>query len=256
MAITFVQYHDANVAAGTSITLNVPAGAAAGDLLLAFIHTAGTRVTASATDFGYGSNKWKPLTIYVTNPETIRPYVYYRIMQSGDTSWAFTTTANARTQGAIVAYNESGTAKWMMSQGSSTLMGQEDPESNTATAPPGYVYDGLMVYGTFAYRAGGTITDIAHDQGTGRLEVIDAASTFGMKISDDISTTAIDTTLTSTVTVATGTVGDHIPFMLTVQSSATGDLYDPADLIDATWTRTSHVYKGRDTAADDTVGAA
>jgi hypothetical protein len=251
MAITFVQYAEAETGAGTSITLNVPAGAAAGDLLIAVIQTNGTRVTASSMNFSPGAALWELVQFVDYGFHFTR--VYWRVMKSGDTSWAFTTTASAVIQGLVLAYNESGTANWVMTNPPGTLT---DSNALTATSEVGFVENGVLFYVGQAYKSGGTITGISLDQGTSRRNYINAASTSAIAWADTITTGEQRTAVTSTVTTASGNPTDHVAFTFYAQSAATVEMYDPAELIDGAQSRTVQVYKGRDTAAADTVGAA
>jgi hypothetical protein len=252
MAITFVQYAEAETASGTSLSLSVPAGAAAGDLLVAFIQHGGTRATASSTAFSPGQRKWQQS--YFDAAGALDTYVYWRVMESGDTSWTFNVTANNIIQGVIVAYNESTTAKWCMSGGSNP---NADTSALTATSEVGFVEDGILFYSSFAYKAGGTITGITSDQGTQRRSAVNAGGTAAIAVYDTITTGEQRTAFTSTVTTTGGSPTDHYalnPFW--AQSTPDSGMYDPADLIDGSVSsRTVQVYKGRDTAALDTVGA-
>jgi hypothetical protein len=250
MAITFVQYAEAETAAGTSISLSVPAGAAAGDLLVAFIQHGGSRTTVSSTNFSSGQGKWQ--LIHYDNV-ALDTYVYWRVMESGDTSWTFNVTASNIINGVIVAYNESTTAKWCMSGGSNP---NADTSALTATSEVGFVEDGILFYSSFAYKVGGTITGITSDQGTQRRSLVNAGGTAAIAVYDTITTGEQRTAFTSTVTTTSGNPSDHYalnPFW--AQSTPDSGMYDPADLIDGSTSRTVQVYKGRDTAALDTVGA-
>lgn len=251
MAITYVANHSAETTS-TSITLNVPSGAAAGDLLLAFVHSAGTRATTAGTDFSAGVGKW---TLLATGQSSVDDYfVYKRIMQSGDTSWSWSTTASAITQGAIVAYNDS-SPKWCVTNAPG-VSEPLDSNGNSSPAPAApYVYDGCVVYCGMAYRSSTGLTGISIDQGTSRLATVNAGGTMALAIYDSIGTGNVGAAFTSTTT-STSPPSDHIAFSTTFQSTPTGELYDPSELIYADFDVTGHVYKGRNTAAEDTVGVA
>lgn len=256
MAITFVAKDDQSTTGATSITLNVPAGAAVGDLLLAFVHTTGTKVTASSNDFSNGSNKWVTIGRQVSGGTTITSWAFWRIMQSGDTSWTFSTTASVQTQGSVLAYNESGTPKWLVSQsGDASVVSDSNALTNSGAADA-YVYDGIILQVTYAFRSGGTILTLTHDVGTQRVSFVNGNSNLGLAVYDQIGTGDLASAFTSTLTTTSSLApGDHYAMAYTVQSTPTSDLYDPAELIDASVTRNVQVYKGRDTAAADTTGA-
>lgn len=253
MAITFVQYAEAETGAGTSITLNVPTGAAAGDLLLAIVQTNGTRVTASSMDFSSGARKWELVNQYTYGVLTVR--MYWRIMASGDTSWAFTTTANAIIQGVVLAYNDSAPLWCVQIPGNSQLL--TDSNALTASSEVGFIEDGVLMYVGLAYKSGGTITGISLDQGTSRRNYVNAGATAAISVADTITTGEQRTAVTSTVTTSSGNPSDHVALTWSFQSTPTGEMYDPAELIDGSFaTKNVQVYKGRDSAADDTAGAA
>lgn len=257
MAITFVAKADTSTTAATSITLSVPAGAAAGDLLLAFVHTTGTKVTASANDFSNGANKWTQMGHQLTGGSSITSWAFYRIMQSGDTSWTFSTTASVKTQGSVLAYNESGTAKWLVT-GSGDQVAVNDNSALTNSAPlDAFVNDGVLLQVSFVFRSGLSLLTLTHDVGTQRVSFVNGDGSMLLAVYDQIGTGNLESAFTSTAT-STGSVDptDHYAMTYSVQSTPTSDMYDPADLIDASVAVTSHVYKGRDTAAADTTGAA
>jgi hypothetical protein len=255
MAITFVAKDDQSATAATSITVNVPAGAAVGDLLLAFIHTTGTKVTASSNDFAQNGGKWVLLGRQVSGGSTITNWAYYRIMQSGDTSWTFSTTASVQTQGTVVAYNESGTPKWLIGNSGDQAQVADSSALTNSTAQDAFVNDGIIIQVTFAYRSGGTILTLTHDVGTSRVSFVNGNSNLGMAVYDQIGTGDLASAFTSTLTTTSSLApSDHYAMAYTVQSTPTGEFYDPADLIDASAAWTGHVYKGRDLAANDTTG--
>lgn len=241
MAISFVQYHEAFSNAATSITLNVPTGAAAGDLLLASITSDGSKVSSTANDFSWGSNLWVQLYNSVFNDF----WQFWRVMESGDTSWTFTTTASSKMYGAIVAYNESGTANWCVS----TTGVEEDTSSSTATGRVD-VESGIGISGSWA-TGSGVMTGITHDVGTSRVSGVNAAGTSALALYEH--TGPAHTAFTSTV--AGSPPNDHWANSIAFYTLPTAVFYDPADAIDASGTRTGYTYKGRDTAAADTVGA-
>lgn len=254
MAITFVAKADSSTTGATSITLSVPAGAAAGDLLIALVHTYGTKVSSSANDFSNGSGKWT--TLNRANASNVNIYGFVRIMQSGDTSWTFSTTASVKTQGTVLAYNESGTPAWVVGNaGDGTV--SNDNNSLTNDLADGYVYDGALLQVTFANRSGGTILTLTHDVGTQRVSFVNGDSNLGLAVYDQIGTGDVASAFTSTLTTTSSlTPSDHVTMIYTIQSTPTVEMYDTFDLVDATAAWNSHVYKGRDTAAADTTGAA
>lgn len=256
MALTFVAKADASTTGATSITLSVPAGAAAGDLLVAFVHTVGTKTTGSANDFSNGSNKWVEMGHRIGGGSTSTNWAFYRIMQSGDTSWTFSTTASVRTQGSVLAYNDT-TPKWIVSGSGDQAEVQDSNALTNSAAVDAYVYDGAILQVTFAYRSGGTILTLTHDVGTQRVSFVNGDSQLGLAVYDQIGTGNVESAFTSTLTTTSSLAPtDHYAMAYTIQSTPTGELYADADLIDGSRTPASHVYKGRDTATDDTTGAA
>jgi len=254
VAITFVAKADTSVTAATSITLSVPSGAAAGDLLLAFIHTTGSKIV-TANDFSNGANKWNHMGRQLSGGSTITSWAFWRIMQSGDTSWTFTTTASVQTQGTVLAYNESATPTWLVSNSGDVAIVNDTSALTNSAAVDAFVNDGVIVQVSFCFRSGGTVLTLTHDVGTQRVSFLNGNSNLALAVYDQINTGDVSSAFTSTATTTSSLApGDHYAMAFTVQSTPTSDLYDVADLIDGTVAWTGYVYKGRDLAANDTTG--
>jgi hypothetical protein len=234
MALSFVQFSDNYTNSGTSLSMSVPSGAAAGDVLIAVVtFVSGARTSASATDFG-GNNKWTYLSTTSSSSQT---WYYWRIMQSGDTSWTYSTTSAGPIKGTIVAYTDT-SPKWYTS-----LFAQADSTAATASATV-TVASGLAIAISSAYRSS-SMTGISMNLGTSR--VASTSTQIAHAIYDDTT----GGVFTSTTTGSTPT--DHFIAGMRLSSAESSDFYDLVK-IDSSNTDTGWIYKGRDTAADDTTG--
>ncbi|HZR02677.1 MAG TPA: LamG domain-containing protein [Burkholderiales bacterium] len=149
-----VGFHEVQTSgvSAASVTINVPAGTKAGDLLLAAVaaRNAAT-VTAPAG--------WTAVAaLNTTSGTTLRQVVYYRVATGTEpASYTFTLSSSVRTAGLIVAYRGVDTANPI-----DVSAGQANASASTITAPsitPSVT--GTMLVGLFSAATGTTISSAA-----------------------------------------------------------------------------------------------